>query len=200
MLRLGILGSTRGTVMVPIIEAITNKELNAEIAIVASNKADAYILENAKRHGLYAQFIDPTSLSREAYDEQISKAMHEHGVQLILLIGYMKILSKPFVASWENKIINIHPSLLPAFAGGMDLNVHQEVLNAKINETGCTVHFVTDEVDGGPIVVQKRCPVLKDDTADTLKKRVQALEGKALIEAINMISKSYKGLYATTKN
>jgi phosphoribosylglycinamide formyltransferase-1 len=105
-----------------------------------------------------------------------------------VLIGYMRILSNQFVAQWNNKVINVHPSLLPAFAGGIDLDVHRAVLASGIKETGCTVHKVTTEVDGGPIVVQKACPVMVNDTIKTLKARVQALEGKALVEAINAFS------------
>lgn len=187
MFYLGILGSTRGTSMLPIIRAIEEKQLPAQISIVLSNKADAVILENAKNHGLNTVFLNPVSLNSEHYDQQISKQMSENKVNLIVLIGYMRILSAPFVQQWQSKIINVHPSLLPAFGGGMDLNVHQAVLDAEVKETGCTVHFVTEEVDSGPILIQKKCTVLPDDTAETLKNRVQALEGQALIEAINQI-------------
>ena len=98
----------------------------------------------------------------------------------LLSVGYMRILSAEFVTEWNNKVINVHPSLLPAFAGKMDLEVHQAVLD----ETGCTIHYVTPEVDEGPVLLQKKCAVLKNDTAESLKNRVQLLEGAALVEAI----------------
>lgn len=187
MFNLGILGSTRGSSMLPIIRAIEEKKLPAQITLVLSNKADAVILENANKHGLNTVFLNPMSLNSAEYDHLISKQMAENNVNLIVLIGYMRILSAPFVQQWQSKIINVHPSLLPAFGGGMDLNVHQAVLDAQVKETGCTVHFVTEEVDSGPILIQKKCAVLPDDSVETLKKRVQTLEGQALIEAINQI-------------
>lgn len=187
MIRLGILGSTRGTNMLAIIDAIKQKKLMAKIDIVISNKADAPILERAKLHDLSAQFINPKELSREAYDEKISTLLQQRGIDLIVLIGYMRILSDAFVTKWENKMINVHPSLLPAFAGKMDLDVHEAVLASGVKETGCTIHFVTHEVDAGPIIVQKTCPVLLTDTAETLKTRVQQLEGDALVQSIGKI-------------
>lgn len=187
MMRLGVLGSTRGTLMLDLIAAIQQNTLAAEIPIVLSNKSDALILENAKRHGLSSVFVDPTNLAREIYDEQITKILKQHKVDLVVLVGYMRILSKNFVETWANNIINIHPSLLPAFAGKMDKQVHQAVLNAKVHETGCTVHYVTEEIDAGPVIIQKKCDVLPHDTVEQLKARVQALEGIALIEAIKKI-------------
>lgn len=187
MMRLGVLGSTRGTLMLNLIDAISQQILSAEISIVLSNKKDALILENAKKHGLQAQFIDIANTTRDSYDAKITEILKKHQVDLVVLIGFMRILSKNFVESWANKIINVHPSLLPAFAGKMDKQVHQAVLDAKINETGCSVHYVTEEVDTGPIIIQKKCEVLADDTVDQLKARVQSLEGAALIEAINRV-------------
>lgn len=184
MIRLGILGSTRGTSMLPIIEAIHQNKLSAQINIVISNKQDTGILQQAEKHNIPTLFISPASLTREAYDAKVSEVLHQHQIELVVLIGYMRILSDTFVTEWKDKIINIHPSLLPAFAGGMDIDVHRAVLNAGVKETGCTVHIVTPEVDAGPIVIQKTCPVLPSDTPDTLKLRVQGLEGLALIEAI----------------
>jgi len=125
---------------------------------------------------------------RTEFDAQVTKTLAEHNVDFVLLIGYMRILSDAFVERWVDRTLNVHPSLLPEFAGGMDLNVHQEVIDAKKEKTGCTIHLVTSEVDGGPIVVQKSCPVLSTDDADTLKARVQALEGPAFVEAINALA------------
>lgn len=184
MIRLAILGSNRGTNLRPIIEAIREGKLHASVAVVISNKPDALILLKAREFGLPAHFIDPTGLSREAYDARVSEVLSHYSVDLLVLIGYMRILSAPFVRAWQYKIINVHPSLLPAFAGQMDLAVHEAVLAAGVKETGCTVHYVTEEVDAGPILLQKTCPVLAHDTAMMLKERVQALEADALVQAI----------------
>lgn len=194
MIRLGILGSTRGTNMLTLIEAIDSNQLSASIAVVISNKANAMILERAKSHGLKAEFIDPEGLNRNDYDAKISAVLENCTVDLVVLIGYMRILSADFVTLWHDRVINVHPSLLPAFAGKMDSDVHQEVLAAKIKETGCTIHYVTEQVDAGPILLQKKCPVLSNDTTDSLKQRVQSLEGVALVEAIQKIAHNGVGI------
>jgi phosphoribosylglycinamide formyltransferase-1 len=188
MLRLGILGSTRGTDMLAIIAAIAERRLRATLAIVISNKTDAVILRRAQEHKIKNIFLDPKDLSRAEYDAKISAALTAEQVDLVILIGYMRILSPAFVDAWRDKIINVHPSLLPAYAGGIDQDVHQAVLDAGETQTGCTVHRVTEAVDAGPILIQKRCAVRADDTAQTLKARVQALEGGALVEAIAMFA------------
>lgn len=187
MIRLGILGSTRGTNMLAIIAAIQQKSLPASIEIVISNKAQAQILERAATHHLSAQFLNPEGLSRDEYDQKISDLLKKHSVDLVVLIGFMRILSDSFVAEWENKMINVHPSLLPAFAGKMDADVHRAVLESGVKETGCTVHYVTKEVDAGPIILQKKCAVFSGDTQECLKSRVQALESEALVEAIKKL-------------
>jgi phosphoribosylglycinamide formyltransferase 1 len=184
MIRLGVLGSTRGTHLTTLVNAIQEQALLASIEIVISNKADALILEKAASYGLRANFIDPQAKSREQYDQCVSDLLHKHEIDLIVLIGYMRILSSQFISEWRNKVINVHPSLLPAHAGKMDVEVHSSVLAAGDNETGCTVHYVTEVVDAGPIILQKRCLVAATDTPESLKARVQQLEGEALVEAI----------------
>lgn len=196
-IKLAVLGSTRGSSMQPIIDAIEAGELNASIDVVISNKEDAGILERAKKHNLEAVALSSKGLSRAEFDANVSKVLKEKNVDLVLLIGYMRILSGEFCKDWENKVLNVHPSLLPDFAGGMDLAVHQAVIDAKKTQSGCTVHFVTEEVDAGPIAVQMKCPVVPTDTAETLKARVQPLEGSAFLHAIklaqtNMLIKSQK--------
>lgn len=188
MKRLAILGSTRGTNLQPIMAAIQAGRLSATIEIVISNKQDALILARASEAGLPTRFVNPANLTREVYDAEVSSILKQHQVDLVVLIGYMRILSAEFVQAWENKIINVHPSLLPAFAGKMDMAVHEAVLAAGVPETGCTVHYVTEEVDAGPILLQLSCTVTKDDTPTSLKQRVQALEGEALIQAIDAIA------------
>ncbi|MCW8399239.1 phosphoribosylglycinamide formyltransferase [Legionella sp. PATHC038] len=192
MIRIAVLGSTRGTNLNAVVAAIKQQRLPATIELVLSNKADAPILEKAENFGLKSLFINPQGLSRSDFDHSLSEILKQHCIELIVLIGYMRILSAEFVANWEHKIINVHPSLLPAYAGLMNLDVHQAVLDGAEIETGCTVHFVTEQVDAGPIIVQKKCPVLAGDTPELLKTRVQELEGEALIEAIYTIATSDK--------
>ena len=182
--RLAVLGSTNGTHLLGLIAAIQENQLAASIEVVASNKPDALILSRARAHALPALVIDYQSGSREAVERVLSRQLKEFSIDVIVLIGYMRILTSTFVADWAGQIINIHPSLLPAFAGGMDRQVHQAVLEAQASESGCTVHIVTETVDAGPIIVQKKCPVYREDTVEVLRARVQQLEGPALIEAI----------------
>lgn len=185
-IKLGVLGSTRGTDLQSILDAIHGGDLNASVEIVISNRENAYILQRARDHGIDTVFISHKDKSREEFDSEISLELTERGVQLVLLIGFMRILSDRFCRQWRNRVMNVHPSLLPAFAGGMDMNVHKEVLKAGVKQTGCTIHFVTEKVDAGPVVVQKKCSVEHRDTPESLKEKVQALEGKAFIEAIRL--------------
>jgi phosphoribosylglycinamide formyltransferase-1 len=152
--------------------------------LVVSDRASAPILQRAKDHGIPSLHIDPAGLNREAYDERVTQALEEAGAELILMIGYMRIVSSAFVEHWQGRMLNVHPSLLPAFGGLMNARVHEAVLAAGVTETGCTIHQVTEEVDGGPIVLQKRCDVLPGDTVDTLKDRVQTLEQIAFVEVL----------------
>jgi len=185
LIRLGILGSTRGSDLVPIVEAINDGRLRASVELIISNNKGSLILEKAEKYKIPSAFIDHKGKERLVFDREIDKKLSEKKVDLVLLIGFMRILSKEFVKSWEGQIINVHPSLLPKYAGGINNDVHRDVLQAKDKETGCTIHLVTPEVDRGPIVVQKKCVVLETDTVDSLKERVQSLEGVAFIEAIN---------------
>ena len=185
MIRLGVLGSTKGTDLVPILDAISSGELQASVEVVISNKKGSLILKKAKNSGVPSVFISHENKPRESFDEEVEKNLLEKNVDLVLLIGFMRILSKGFVQRWAGRIINVHPSLLPKHAGGMNNDVHRDVLLAKEKETGCTIHLVTAEVDRGPIIIQKKCSVFHDDTIETLKERVQSLEGVAFVEAIN---------------
>ena len=187
MIRVGVLGSTKGTDLQAIINSIDKKELNAEISVVISNKEGSYILERAKNNSIANVFISHKNKSREVFDQEMTKVLTKHGVELILLIGFMRILSSKFCQKWRDRLLNVHPSLLPKYAGGMDINVHEEVLRNGDKETGCTIHFVTEDVDGGPILIQKRCCVNSGDTVETLKAKVQRLEGEAFIESIQLI-------------
>ena len=182
---LAILGSTRGTDMQAIIDAIESGSLDAKIDVVVSNKPDAYILERASNHDIPTLvFEKEKGESREAYDQRLLTQLADYPINLILLIGWMRILSPVFVNAYPGRILNVHPSLLPKFAGDMDLNVHEEVLKAGETESGCTVHLVDESVDGGKILVQKRCDIDPDETAESLKTKVQKLEGEAFVDAI----------------
>ena len=187
MTRLGVLGSTRGTDLEAILSAINNKKLAAEVSVVISNRENAYILTRAKNHNVPSFFISHKDKSREEFDRNVTTILKQYNVELVLLIGFMRILSAEFCQAWRDRVLNVHPSLLPKYAGGMDMNVHEEVLKNGDHETGCTIHFVTETVDGGPVLVQKRCTVETNETVATLKLKVQALEGGAFIEAIQLI-------------
>ena len=187
MIKLGVIGSTNGTDLQVILDAIGSGKLNAEVSVVLSNQKNAYILERAKNHNVPVVFTSHKGKSRKEFDAELTAVLQEHGVTLVLLIGFMRILSAEFCRRWQDRLLNVHPSLLPKYGGGLDTNVHEEVLKNGDTETGCTIHFVTDEVDGGPILIQKECNVEAHDTVETLKTKVQKLEGEAFIEAIQLI-------------
>ena len=185
MIRIGILASTRGTDMEAILSAIRRKELDAEIVCVISNKIDSYALERARRNGIEAIFLDPKGKDPVEYDMEIVSELERRRVDLVILIGYNRIIGPQFVSKFRNRIMNIHPSLLPAFPG-WDLNVHRAVLEYGVKITGCTLHFVDEKMDAGPIIIQKVVEVREDDNEETLKKRVQEAEGEALVEGIKI--------------
>jgi len=180
-LNVGVLGSTRGTALQGVLDA---RDLNVEIVLIISDRPTAPILQRAADHHIPSLFLDPKGLTRPAYDELVTKALQQAGAQLILMIGYMRIVSPEFVAAWRGRLLNVHPSLLPAFGGLMNRSVHEAVLASGVTETGCTIHQVTEDVDAGPIVLQKKTSVLPDDTVETLKDRVQSLEQAAFVEVL----------------
>ena len=188
MINIGVLGSTKGTDLQAILDAIHSKKLSATVSTVISNRKNAYILDRAKDHSVPFYFISHKGKDRKDFDAEMTEVLKKHEVDLVLLIGFMRILSSSFCREWRDRILNVHPSLLPKYAGGMDTNVHEEVLKNKDKETGCTIHFVTDELDSGPILIQKKCAVEEGDTIETLKSKVQALEGEAFLEAIPLMA------------
>ena len=175
--------------MQAIITAINYKQLNAVISVVISNKQDAYALERAKKHNIKAVFIDIKGKKREEYDKEIAKVLDENKAGLILLIGYMRILSPWFVKKYKNRIMNIHPSLLPKYAGGMDKDVHAEVLKNREKTTGATLHFVDESVDAGPIIMQKSVEISENETVGSLREKVQRAEQEIIIKAIDLFDK-----------
>lgn len=186
-MRVAVLGSTRGTDLQALLDAQAAHNLgNAEIVLVASNKAEAGILDKARVAGIEAVYIE--GANREDFEQQLSAILQRRKIDLIVLIGFMRILSDEFVKHYDHKILNIHPSLLPKYAGGMNTDVHAAVLKNHETVTGCTLHYVTEQVDGGPIYSQEEVPVLPDDTPNTLRVRVQAAEQKLLVRAIRELS------------
>ncbi len=188
MLRLGILASGNATDMQAIVDAISSHTLNASIQILICNKKDAGALVQAKKNNVMAVLIQSAGKEREVFDREVAQKLDESNIDLIVLIGYMRYLSPWFVKKYKNKIINIHPSLLPAFAGGMDKNVHQQVLDYGCKVSGCTLHFVDEGADTGSIIMQKAVEINENETVDTLKQKVQKAEQEILVKALQLFS------------
>ena len=182
--RIGILLSGRGSNFEAIAENVATKSLQAEIAIVISNVEEAPGLARARERGLNAAFIPSKGVPREAFDWDLVSALNSCDVGLIVLAGFMRIFSPVMLQAYPNQILNIHPSLLPAFPGK---DVHQAVLDYGVKFSGCTVHLVNDELDGGPIVMQATVPVMDTDTADTLAARILVQEHRIYSQAIDLI-------------
>ena len=186
-----VLVSGSGTNLQAVIDAIKTNEIeNVEISMVISNKQDAFALKRAEKEGIPTCFINPKEFSDNTqYDKKLTEIISKYNPDLIILAGYTRILTNQFINSFKNKIINIHPSLLPAFGGkGMyGQKVHEAVLKSKVKESGCTVHLVTENLDAGPVIAQKKVPVADSDTVKTLSERVLKEEHKLLVEAIKKI-------------
>ena len=169
-LKLAVIISGEGTNLQALIKACAQASFPANIQIVISNKENAYGLERAKNAGLKNLVINSKHYAnRENFEEKLNHCITEANVELICLAGFMQIFSAQFIKKWHNKIINIHPSLLPAFKG---LNVQARAINEGAMFSGCTVHFVREKIDDGPIIIQAAVPVLQDDTSEVLKKRI----------------------------
>lgn len=182
--KLGILLSGRGSNFEAIADSIKAGRLQAEIAIVISNRPDAPGLESAKRRGLNAVLIPSKARIREEHDADVIAALHHAQVDLICLAGYMRLLSSHFIQAFPNRIINIHPSLLPAFPG---MDAQKQALDYGVKVTGCTVHFVDEHLDHGPIILQKTVPVLDGDDVHSLSARILEQEHTAYSEAIGLL-------------
>ena len=182
--KLGILLSGRGSNFEAIADSIKAGRLKAEIAIVISNRGDAPGLESAKRRGLNAVLIPSKGRVREEHDAEVVAALKQAQVELICLAGYMRLLSPDFIRAFPNGIINIHPSLLPAFPG---MDAQKQALEYGAKVTGCTVHFVDEHLDHGPIILQKTVPVLDGDDVHSLSVRILEQEHTAYSEAIGLL-------------
>jgi len=190
-LRIGVLVSGRGSNLQAIMDGCKKGYIPGDVVCVISDKKDALALERARREEIPAIFLDPRQYpSREEYDEKLIETLKKHAVELVCLAGFMRILTPPFIKAFPYKIMNIHPSLVPAFCGkGMyGLKVHQAVLDFGAKVTGCTVHFVTEEVDLGPIIIQIPVVVREDDTPETLSQRVLKREHRAYPLAIKLFA------------
>jgi phosphoribosylglycinamide formyltransferase 1 len=184
-----VLVSGGGTNLAAIIDSIERKELDAEIAVVISNNPKAFALERAAKHGIPGKVIDHRNrASREEFEQALIAELELRKVDLVCLAGFMRVLSPLIVRRFEGRIMNIHPALLPAFKGLWGHHVHEAVVASGARLSGCTVHFVTEDVDGGPIIVQRAVPVLDDDTPETLAARVLEQEHKAYPEAIGLFA------------
>jgi phosphoribosylglycinamide formyltransferase 1 len=183
--RLGALLSGRGSNFLAIADSIQGGRIrNAEIAVVISNKADASGLESARQRGLNAIAIEANGRKRAEHDAAILAALQEHRVDLVCLAGYMRLLSPGFIQAYPQRILNIHPSLLPAFPG---LDAQQQAFDYGARVTGCTVHFVDEQLDHGVIILQRTVPVLDGDDAHTLSARILAEEHIAYSDAITRV-------------
>lgn len=185
-LRLGVLASGRGSNLQAILDAIGRGDLAAEVRVVVSDRPGARALERARQAGAAAVFVDRSAYpDREAADAAMARVLQEHGVDLVILAGYMRILGRGFVAAFRGRVLNIHPSLLPAFPG---LHAQRQALEHGVKVAGCTVHFVDEGLDSGPIVLQAAVPVLEGDTEETLSARILEQEHRLYPEAIRLFA------------
>ena len=183
--KLAVLVSGRGSNLQAIIDNIEKNNLEAEISLILSNVPDAYALQRGKKHGLESVFLNPKNFSsRDDYEKKMIELLKTKSIDLVCLAGFMRILGKKFIEAFSGKIINIHPSLLPAFPG---LNVQEKALEHGAKFSGCTVHFVNEEVDGGAIILQAIVPILDDDDVQSLSDRILKQEHIIYPEAIRLI-------------
>lgn len=187
-LRLGVLASGRGSNLQAVIDAIESGVLQARVAVIISNKKDAQALERARTHGVTDVFLDPTLYAgmvdkREAYDRAVLDILRKHEVDLVLLAGYMKIVTPVLIDAYRHRMMNIHPSLLPSFPG---LEAQRQALDWGAKVAGCTVHFVTEGVDEGPIILQATVPVLERDSPETLAARILVEEHAIYPRAVQL--------------
>ena len=184
-MKIGILISGRGSNMVALIDAVQKGEIpDSEVAVVISDKPDAAGIQKARERGVETAVIERRGRTREEHDAEIMDELRSRDVELVCLAGYMRLLSKNFIHAFENRIVNIHPSLLPSFPG---LNVQQQAIDHGVKISGCTVHFVNEDLDAGPIILQRAVEVKDGDTAETLAARILEQEHGAYVEAVRKI-------------
>ena len=187
-MRIGVLGSGNGSNCEAILQACDRGQIPGRVVVVASDIADAFILERARKRGIPAHFVGPSRFKTKLepdLEEQIAGLLRAAGVQLVVLAGYMRVVKTPLLTAFAGKMLNVHPSLLPAFPG---LHAWEQALTCGVKVTGCTVHFVNEGIDAGPIVLQQTVPVLASDTPATLHQRIQVVEHGLLPEAIRLFA------------
>lgn len=182
-IKVGVLVSGRGSNLQSIIDNCESGFIPGKVVLVVSDKEDAYALERARLHGIRGVFLDPSGKSRREFDGEIAQSVDEEKVDLICLAGYMRLLGPEFVKRYFGRIINIHPALLPSFPG---THGQKDALDYGVKVSGCTVHFVDDKADHGPIIVQKAVAVEEDDTPESLAERIIKQEHKAFPEAVKL--------------
>ncbi len=189
-IRVVVLVSGGGTNLQSIIDASENGRINAEVVLVISNIENAYALERARKHGIDAMFISDKKKKRRAHEEEMAEVIDRYNVDLIVLAGYLKMFTPFFIRRYHGKIINIHPALLPLFGGeGMyGQKVHKAALDLGVKVSGCSVHFVDESIDGGPIIAQKAVKIEEDDTPETLAERILKEEHILLPKAIQLFA------------
>lgn len=185
-IRISVLISGGGTNLQALIDACAQPDFPAQISLVLSNKADAFGLERAKKAGITTKVINHKDCdNREAFEDEIEAALKEVNTELVCLAGFMRILGADFVNGWKDRMINIHPSLLPSYKG---LHTHERALEDGVRFAGCTVHYVRPEMDDGPIILQASVPITSDDTPESLAARVLEAEHKIYPEAVKLIA------------
>jgi len=186
MVNIGVLASGRGTNLQAIIEAVEEGRIEGEISIVVSDNPDAYALKRGKQYNIDTQYIDFKEFkSREDYDKKVVECLKEKEVELVVLAGYMRILTPHFIKTYKNKIMNIHPALLPSFPG---LHAQRQAIGYGVKVSGCTVHFVDEGMDSGPIILQQAVEVKDDDSEESLAERILREEHQIFPQAIQLFS------------
>ncbi len=186
MINIGVLASGRGTNLQAIIEAVEKGRIEGEISIVVSDNPDAYALKRAKQHNIETQYINFRSFkNREDYDKKVVECLKEKKIDLVALAGYMRILSSYFIKAYKNKIMNIHPALLPSFPG---LHAQKQAVEHGVKVSGCSVHFVDEGMDSGPIILQKAVEVSDNDTEESLAEKILKEEHQVYPRAIQLFS------------
>ena len=185
-MRVAILASGNGSNFQSIIDAASSDELpNCNIILLIANKKDAYAIERAKKHKINYKIIESYNKKREEFDQEVLDVLRENNIEIIVLAGFMRILSKAFIEEYKNKIINIHPSLLPSFPGA---HAHRDAIRAGAKESGCTVHIVDEGVDTGPIIMQQSVTVDANDDEDTLASKILPLEHYIFPKALHLLT------------
>ncbi len=183
--KIGVLASGRGTDFQSIVDAVERGDLEVDIAVMICNNKDALVIERAKKHGIPWLYIDHRDKSREEFEREVVRALRERGVELVVFAGFMRIVTSYLIREFRNRIINIHPSLLPSFPG---THAQKDAVDWGVRVSGCTIHFVDESVDGGPIIFQRAVPVRPEDTPEALANRILEEEHRVLPFVIRLIS------------